>query len=116
MGARGAAYSREQGRLTARNLADVGVNVDLAPVLDVARPGGVIADTDRAFGSTADRVAATAVPFATALQDGGVARDTIGRIAQAGANVFVAGSAVYGAPDIGAEITALRELADAAAA
>jgi len=45
--------------------------------------------------------------------DGGVARDTIGRIAQAGANVFVAGSAVYGAPDVGAEIVALRELAGA---
>ncbi|KQY25129.1 ribulose phosphate epimerase [Cellulomonas sp. Root485] len=45
--------------------------------------------------------------------DGGVARDTIGRIAQAGANVFVAGSAVYGASDVGAEIVALRELADA---
>ena len=46
------------------------------------------------------------------LVDGGVARDTIGRIAQAGANVFVAGSAVYGAPDVGAEIVALRDLAD----
>ena len=29
-----------QGRRTAANLRDVGVNVDLAPVLDVARPGG----------------------------------------------------------------------------
>ena len=46
--------------------------------------------------------------------DGGVARDTIGRIAQAGANVFVAGSAVYGAADVGAEIVALRDLADSA--
>ncbi|GEL97187.1 ribulose-phosphate 3-epimerase [Cellulomonas terrae] len=45
--------------------------------------------------------------------DGGVARDTIGRIARAGANVFVAGSAVYGAPDVAAEIVALRGLADA---
>jgi ribulose-phosphate 3-epimerase len=45
--------------------------------------------------------------------DGGVARDTIGRIARAGANVFVAGSAVYGADDVAAEITALRSLADA---
>ncbi len=44
--------------------------------------------------------------------DGGVARDTIGRIARAGANVFVAGSAVYGAPDVAAEIAALRGLAD----
>ncbi|MEZ0447424.1 ribulose-phosphate 3-epimerase [Cellulomonas sp. ICMP 17802] len=47
--------------------------------------------------------------------DGGVARDTIGRIAAAGANVFVAGSAVYGAPDVAAEIAALRSLADAGA-
>ncbi|KRD45126.1 ribulose phosphate epimerase [Cellulomonas sp. Root930] len=47
--------------------------------------------------------------------DGGVARDTIGRIADAGANVFVAGSAVYGAPDIAAEIAALRSLAGAGA-
>ncbi|MHB1490110.1 MAG: ribulose-phosphate 3-epimerase, partial [Cellulomonas sp.] len=39
---------------------------------------------------------------------------TIGRIAAAGADVFVAGSAVYGAPDIGAEIDALRALAAAA--
>ena len=37
---RGAAFSRAQGRATAANLREVGVNVDLAPVLDVARPGG----------------------------------------------------------------------------
>jgi beta-N-acetylhexosaminidase len=73
MGARGAAFSRRQGRLTARNLRDVGVNVDLAPVLDVARPGGTIAATERGFGTAARRVAATAVPFAEALQAGGVA-------------------------------------------
>ena len=73
MGARGAAFSREQGRLTARNLRDLGINVDLAPVLDVARPGGVIAETERGFGASAQRVAATAVPFAEALQAGGVA-------------------------------------------
>jgi ribulose-phosphate 3-epimerase len=46
--------------------------------------------------------------------DGGVSRETIERIADAGADVFVAGSAVYGAPDIGAEITELRRLADGA--
>jgi len=73
MGARGAAFSGEQGSRTARNLANVGVNVDLAPVLDVTRPGGTIAETDRGFGSTAGRVAATAVPFAASLQAGGVA-------------------------------------------
>jgi beta-N-acetylhexosaminidase len=73
MGARGAAFSREQGRLTARNLRDLGINVDLAPVLDVARPDGVIAATERGFGASAQRVTATAIPFAQALQQGGVA-------------------------------------------
>ncbi len=73
MGARGAAFSAQQGRRTAANLRDVGVNVDLAPVLDVGRPGGVIAETERSFGSTAARVTATAIPFAKALQAGGIA-------------------------------------------
>jgi ribulose-phosphate 3-epimerase len=45
--------------------------------------------------------------------DGGVSRATIERIADAGANVFVAGSAVYGAENIPAEIHTLRTLADA---
>jgi beta-N-acetylhexosaminidase len=73
MGERGAAFSRRQGVATARNLGGVGVNVDLAPVLDVGRPGGVIAETERSFGASAGRVAATAVPFAAGLQAGGVA-------------------------------------------
>jgi beta-N-acetylhexosaminidase len=73
MGARGAAFSREQGRRTASNLRDVGVNVDLAPVLDVARPGGVIAETERGFGSSSARVADAAVAFGAALQHGGIA-------------------------------------------
>jgi beta-N-acetylhexosaminidase len=73
MGARGPAFSRAQGRRTAANLRDLGVNVDLAPVLDVARPGGTIAEAQRGFGSSAERVAATAVPFAAGLRHGGVA-------------------------------------------
>lgn len=71
MGARGPAFSARQGRRTAANLRDVGVNVDLAPVLDVGRPGGVIAGTKRSFGATASRVAGAAVPFAEGLQAGG---------------------------------------------
>jgi ribulose-phosphate 3-epimerase len=43
--------------------------------------------------------------------DGGVTGDTIERCADAGADVFVAGSAVYGAADAGAEIGRLRALA-----
>jgi beta-N-acetylhexosaminidase len=73
MGAAGAAASRAQGEATAANLRRVGINVDLAPVLDVARPEGTIAETERGFGSTAAAVEATAVPFAEGLQAGGVA-------------------------------------------
>lgn len=72
MGARGPTFSRNQGAATAASLGDVGINVDLAPMLDVARPGGTIAETDRGFGATAAKVAATAVPFAAGLKSGGV--------------------------------------------
>ena len=43
--------------------------------------------------------------------DGGVSVDTVERAAAAGADVFVAGSAVYGAEDAAAAITNLRNLA-----
>jgi ribulose-phosphate 3-epimerase len=43
--------------------------------------------------------------------DGGVSAETIGRCAEAGADVFVAGSAVYNADDAAAEIARLRAVA-----
>ena len=43
--------------------------------------------------------------------DGGVSADTIERCAAAGADVFVAGSAVFGADDPDAMISTLRDLA-----
>jgi ribulose-phosphate 3-epimerase len=46
--------------------------------------------------------------------DGGVTDDTIEECARAGADVFVAGSAVYGADDPAAAVTALRRRASAA--
>ncbi len=46
--------------------------------------------------------------------DGGVSADTIERCAEAGADVFVAGSAVYGASDPAAAVEALRAAASAA--
>jgi len=46
--------------------------------------------------------------------DGGVSEATIERCADAGADVFVAGSAVYGADDAAAKIADLRALATAA--
>jgi len=46
--------------------------------------------------------------------DGGVSAETIERCAEAGADTFVAGSAVYGADDPDAMVTRLRSLATAA--
>jgi len=45
--------------------------------------------------------------------DGGISPATIGEVAEAGANIFVAGSAIYGRTDYQAEITKMRELAEA---
>jgi ribulose-phosphate 3-epimerase len=47
--------------------------------------------------------------------DGGVSADTIERCAEAGADMFVAGSAVFNADDPGAMVDRLREAAAAAA-
>ena len=58
------------------------------------------ADALRAHGGT------------VALQvDGGITEETIVRAAEAGADTFVAGSAVYGKEDPAAAIAALRETA-----
>jgi ribulose-phosphate 3-epimerase len=46
--------------------------------------------------------------------DGGVHEETIGRCAEAGADVFVAGSAVFGSPDPARVVTELRGLAERA--
>jgi beta-N-acetylhexosaminidase len=73
MGARGAEFSRSQGAATAASLKGAGINVDLAPVLDVARRGGFIAEQRRAFGSKPGRAAAAGVAFAEGLEAGGVA-------------------------------------------
>ncbi len=71
---RGAAYARRQGAATAASLLRSGVNVDLAPVLDLARPGSAIAAEERSFGATPAAVIATGVDgFAAGLGDGGVA-------------------------------------------
>ena len=46
--------------------------------------------------------------------DGGINLDTIALCAAAGANVLVAGTAVYGEKDLGAAVRSLRERADGA--
>lgn len=44
--------------------------------------------------------------------DGGISPQTIGRVAAAGANIFVAGSAVYGSNDYQAVIQEMKRLAE----
>jgi beta-N-acetylhexosaminidase len=73
MGRRGGEYSRRQGARTARNLKRVGVNVNLAPVLDVGRPGSAIRAQHRSFGGKPRRVIRTAVRFASAMESRSVA-------------------------------------------
>ncbi|EMY32914.1 ribulose-5-phosphate 3-epimerase [Arthrobacter crystallopoietes BAB-32] len=58
----------------------------------------------------AEAVAGSGLPVAIQV-DGGITEETILRAADAGANVFVAGSAVYGAGDPDAAISSLREAA-----
>ena len=65
------ADAARQGRLTGDYLAGLGVNVDLAPVLDVRRPGSFVAS--RAFAATPGQVAQLGGAFAGGLQQAGVA-------------------------------------------
>ncbi len=74
MGRRGAGFAAAQGRATAAALLTYGVNIDLAPVLDVARPGSAIAGEGRSFGGDPNRIADVGVDgFAAGLRAGGVA-------------------------------------------
>ena len=65
--------ARAEGRATAANLRDVGVNVNLAPVVDVGRPGSYQARTERSYSSDPGRVSAMASAFVAGLQERGVA-------------------------------------------
>src|SRR5215211_2921951 len=64
--------AKEEGEKTASFLAGLGVNVDLAPVLDVPRPETDRSIASRTFGDEPAVVSSVGVPFAEGLQDGGV--------------------------------------------
>ena len=68
-----AALARREGRATAANLRDAGVNVNLAPVMDAGRRGSYQARTGRSYSSDPARVAALGSAFVRGLQEGGVA-------------------------------------------
>jgi beta-N-acetylhexosaminidase len=67
-----AALARSEGLATARSLRGVGVNVDLAPVLDVGQPGSSVRALGRSLGASAGRVSALGTAFAQGLAAGGV--------------------------------------------
>jgi beta-N-acetylhexosaminidase len=73
IGARGAGFAERLGRATGMSLHSMGVNVDLAPVLDLGRPGRAIFDEGRTFARTPAAVSRTGVGFARGLAAGGVA-------------------------------------------
>jgi len=63
---------RAEGLATAGNLRGVGVDVDLAPVLDLGLPGSFQRASGRAFGATPAAVSRYAGAFADGLAAGGV--------------------------------------------
>jgi beta-N-acetylhexosaminidase len=68
-----AALTRAEGRATARNLRAVGVNVDLAPVVDVGRRGSFQQRFLRSYSSNPARVSAMGAAFVAGLRQGRVA-------------------------------------------
>jgi beta-N-acetylhexosaminidase len=64
--------SRSQGEDTGAFLKGLGVNVDLAPVLDISEPNTARKISSRTFGTDPDVVSSVGVAFAEGLQAGGV--------------------------------------------
>ena len=64
--------SKDQGQKTAQYLKGLGLNVDLAPVLDVSQPNTARSIASRTFGTDPDVVSKVGAAFAQGLQDGGV--------------------------------------------
>jgi beta-N-acetylhexosaminidase len=65
--------ARNEGEQTGQFLSGAGVNVDLAPVLDVANASTPKSIRSRTFGTDPARVAELGVAFAEGLESGGVA-------------------------------------------
>lgn len=114
-----------------QNIKEAGARacVVLNPATPASAVTGVLADVDQVLVMTVNpgfggqRFIASALETVRAIRhecaerglsldvevDGGITPDTIGEAARAGANVFVAGTAVFGADDYGEAIRALRK-------
>jgi beta-N-acetylhexosaminidase len=67
------AVARAEGRAAATTLRAAGMNVDLAPVVDVVRPESALHAEGRGFGFSASSAARFGAAFARGLREGGVA-------------------------------------------
>jgi beta-N-acetylhexosaminidase len=72
IGELGPRFARRQGERVGSLMRRAGLNVDLAPVLDVRRPGGFIEEEGRSFGSTPGQVRSVGLAFSAGLRDAGV--------------------------------------------
>ena len=66
------AQARADGEGAARTLRAAGVNMDLAPVADIGRPGAALTRERRTYGRSPGLVASRAGAFAAGLRRGGV--------------------------------------------
>ncbi len=94
--------------------------VQLLPLIDMVlimtvEPGfggqSLIPETLQKISQAKAEIKASGLEIALQV-DGGVTEENIGQLASLGANVFVAGSAVFKNPDRDAQIRKLRELAE----
>jgi beta-N-acetylhexosaminidase len=67
------AVARAEGRAAAATLRAAGMNVDLAPVVDVVRPESALHEEGRGFGFSAASATRFGAAFTTGLRAGGVA-------------------------------------------
>ena len=67
------AVARAEGRAAAATLRAAGMNVDLAPVVDVVRPESALHEEGRGFGFSAASAARFGAAFTRGLRAGGVA-------------------------------------------
>ena len=119
--------ARELHRIGARAGLALKPATDIAPFVDILNEFDMILimTVEPGFGGQSfieqmipkierTRAAINAAGLQVSIQvDGGISRATIERAAEAGADNFVAGSAVFRAQDAHREVEALRELANA---
>jgi len=99
-----AMIARLGARLIAHDLAEVGINVDCAPVLDVPSPGSHDIIGDRAYGTSPDAVATIGRAVAEGLMAGGV----LPVIKHMPGHGRAACDSHHGLPQVDADVASLR--------